>query len=152
MPIRHGSLCKRKRTPIHFSRCRSGGIAGKYGISDHIKSLHMESLKKNEDFKNCYQNGKSYVNRYLVLYMCGNGLGKNRYGISVSKKVGNSVVRHRTTRVIREVCRLHEGELGTDRDLVFVARVRAKELGYFRMERALLHLAEKAGILEKNGD
>ena len=62
----------------------------------------MESLKKTEQFRKCYSTGKSYVNRYLVLYVCGNGLGRNRIGISVSKKVGNSVVRHRITRLIRE--------------------------------------------------
>ena len=106
----------------------------------------MESLKKNADFKYCYQNGKSYVNRHLVLYVCGNGLDRNRLGISVSKKVGNSVVRHRTTRLIREAVRLHETEFLPGHDIVFVARVRAKEIGYFRMEKALLHLIRKAGI------
>ena len=113
----------------------------------------MESLKKNADFKNCYQNGTSFVNRYLVMYMCGNGLGTNRIGISVSKKVGNSVVRHRTTRLIREVCRLHEGQFekgGTGLDLVFVARVRAKGISYFQMESALLQLMRRAKILKKD--
>ena len=112
----------------------------------------METLKKNLDFRNCYANGKSYVNRHLVMYMCGNGLETVRIGISVSKKVGNSVVRHRTTRLIREVCRLHESEYAScaaGKDLVFVARVRAKDIGYFQMERSLLHLMKKAGILAK---
>ena len=66
----------------------------------------MESLKKNEDFSKCYRTGRSYVNRDLVLYVCGNDLNRNRVGISVSKKVGNSVVRHRITRLIRESYRL----------------------------------------------
>jgi len=106
----------------------------------------MESLKKNADFKNCYQKGRSFVNRYLVIYLCGNGQDKNRFGISVSKKVGNSVVRHRTVRLIREVCRLHEKEFDGGFDIVFVARVRAKGIDYFRMEHALLQLVKKAGI------
>lgn len=108
----------------------------------------MESLKKNADFKNCYQTGRSFVNRHLVLYLCGNGRDGNRYGISVSKKVGNSVVRHRITRLIREAIRLHEGELSPGYDVVFVARVRARETDYFRMEKALLHLAGKAGLTQ----
>ena len=53
-----------------------------------------ESLKKNKDFQVVYKNGKSYANRYLVLYIRENGMDKNRLGISVSKKVGNIVVRH----------------------------------------------------------
>lgn len=109
-------------------------------------AFFMESLKKNADFKNCYNTGRSYVNKYLVLYVCGNGLEKNRVGISVSKKVGNSVVRHRTTRLVRESYRLHEQEFISGRDLVFVARVRSKEAGFFEIERALLQLMKKAGI------
>lgn len=112
----------------------------------NLKLESMESLKKNADFKYCYQNGKSYVNRHLVLYVCGNGMDRNRFGISVSKKVGNSVVRHRTTRLIREAVRLHEAEFAPGHDIVLVARVRAKEIGYFRMESALLHLIKKAGL------
>ena len=53
-----------------------------------------ESLKKNRDFQNVYNNGKSYANKYLVMYVLENNLNRNRIGISVSKKVGNSVIRH----------------------------------------------------------
>ena len=109
----------------------------------------MESLKKNDDFRKCYRTGKSYVNRDLVLYVCGNDMGKNRIGISVSKKVGNSVVRHRITRLIRESYRLHEQMFNSGLDMVVVARSRAKDADYHRVEDALLHLAGKAGIYDK---
>ena len=113
----------------------------------------MESLKKNDDFRKCYRTGKSYVNRDLVLYVCGNDLGRNRIGISVSKKVGNSVVRHRITRLIRESYRLHEQMFNSGLDMVVVARTRAKDADYHRIEGALLHLAGKAGIYgKKNND
>ena len=107
----------------------------------------MESIKKNEDFRKCYRTGRSFVDRDLVLYVCGNGLMRNRIGISVSKKVGNSVVRHRVTRLIRETCRLHEHELSDGYDIVIVARVRAKETGFFIIEDSFLRLARKAGIM-----
>ena len=67
-----------------------------------------ESLKKNNDFQIVYKSGRSYANKYLVMYVKENGLDKNRLGISVSKKVGNSVVRHHLTRLIRESYRLLE--------------------------------------------
>ena len=51
-----------------------------------------ESLKKNRDFQYVYKNGKSYANKCLVMYIIPNEQNKNRVGISVSKKVGNSVV------------------------------------------------------------
>ena len=65
-----------------------------------------ESLKKNHQFQFVYKYGKSYANKYLVMYVKENGLDKNRIGISVSKKVGNSVVRHRVKRLVRECYRL----------------------------------------------
>ena len=65
-------------------------------------------FKKNKDFRHVYDEGKSYANRILVMYAMTNGLEKNRLGISVSKKVGNSVIRHRLTRLIRESYRLNE--------------------------------------------
>ena len=67
-----------------------------------------ESLKKNSDFRKVYRKGKSKADHYLVLYALPNGTDRNRLGISVSKKVGNSVVRHHLTRLIREIYRLHE--------------------------------------------
>ena len=69
---------------------------------------HTESLKKNRDFQNVYKKGTSFANRYLVMYVMDNGLEINRVGISVSKKVGNSVVRHRVKRLIKEAYRLQE--------------------------------------------
>ena len=112
----------------------------------------MESLKKNDDFRKCYRTGRSYVNRDLVLYVCGNGLGRNRIGISVSKKVGNSVVRHRIKRLIRENYRLREQMFNSGLDMVVVARSRARDADYHRVEDALLKLAGKAGIYDKKNN
>ena len=109
---------------------------------------YSESLKKNSDFKNVYTRGKSYANRYLVMYMLENDLGKNRIGISVSKKVGNSVVRHRITRLIRESYRLHENIFNSGLDIVIVARNSASRVGYSEIESALLHLGKLHHILK----
>ncbi|MDO4284966.1 MAG: ribonuclease P protein component [Eubacteriales bacterium] len=106
----------------------------------------MESLKKNDDFRRCYRTGKSYANRLLVLYVCGNGLERNRIGISVSKKVGNSVVRHRVTRLVRESYRLHEDMFNSGLDMAVVARTRAADASYHEIESALLHLTRQAKL------
>ncbi len=100
-----------------------------------------ESLKKNKDFQNVYRNGKSNANKYLVMYVIDNNMKKNRIGISVSKKVGNSIVRHRLTRLIRESYRLNEDVFEKGKDIVVIARVGAKEKSFFEIESALLHLS-----------
>ena len=110
---------------------------------------YSESLKKNRDFQVVYKSGTSYANRYLIMYVKENQLEKNRIGISVSKKVGNSVVRHRLCRLVRESYRLHEQEFHRGLDIVVVARVSAKERTFREIESALLHLGRLHKIVEK---
>ena len=107
-----------------------------------------ESLKKNHRFQFVYKYGKSYANKYLVMYIKENGTEGNRIGISVSKKVGNSVVRHRVTRLIRESYRLHEAVFNSGLDIVIVARASAASVGYEEIEKALLHLGKLHHIIK----
>lgn len=110
--------------------------------SKEVQMQFSEHLKKNHQFQFVYQNGKSYANKYLVMYVKENGMDKNRIGISVSKKVGNSVVRHRVTRLIRESYRLHENIFNSGLDIVVVARPGAAAVGFEEVESALLHLCK----------
>ena len=106
-----------------------------------------ESLKKNDQFREVYKNGRSLANKYLVIYVLENNLEINRLGISVSKKVGNSVVRHHLARLIRESYRLHEDMFNSGLDIVVVARVNAKNSTYSDIESALLHLGHLQNII-----
>ena len=110
---------------------------------------HTDSLSNNRNFKFVYKNGRSKANRLLVMYVCPNLSDRNRLGISVSKKVGNSVVRHRVTRLIRESYRLHEEMLGSGLDIAVIARENARDAAYHEVESALLHLARLHGCLKK---
>ena len=111
--------------------------------------IYSESLKKNRDFVNVYGNGKSRANKYLVMYVINNGSEKNRIGISVSKKVGNSVVRHRMKRLIKESYRLNEDRFTSGHDMVIVVRTGAAGIGFRDMESALIHLMGIHKILKK---
>lgn len=112
-----------------------------------------ESLKKNHDFQYVYKKGKSFANKYLIMYQMENHLEKNRVGISVSKKVGNSIVRHRVTRLIRESYRLQEGRFQCGLDIIIIARAGAKGRTYQEIESALLHLGKLHNIIDDiNGD
>ena len=64
-------------------------------------------IRKNTEFRTVYRKGKSFSNILLVLYIYKNGKDINRCGISVSKKVGNSVIRGRVKRLISESYRLN---------------------------------------------
>lgn len=109
---------------------------------------YSESLKKNKDFRDVYRNGTSYANKYLVMYVLENQTGKNRLGISVSKKVGNSIVRHRLTRLIREGYRLQEDRFRCGLDIVVIARTGAKGKNYHEIESAMLHLGRLHEVID----
>ena len=133
-------VCKRECAP---------GMFAYFFTKD--KMNNTESLRKTADFHVVYKEGKSIADKNIVVYVRKNGLKINRLGISCSKKVGNSVVRHRFNRLIREVYRLHENIFNSGLDIVVVARTRAKEAGYFDIEKSFLTLAGKSH-LKKNDE
>ncbi|AYF53951.1 ribonuclease P protein component [Clostridium botulinum C] len=107
-----------------------------------------EKIRKNIEFRRVYRRGKSYSNGLLVLYVFknNNNLDKSRIGISVSKKVGNSVVRSRVKRLISESYRLNNTNVKIGYDLVFVARVNSKDKRFSEIESSLINLLKRAGL------
>jgi len=104
---------------------------------------NIDSLRKNEEFQAIYRRHDSVADKYLVIYKA-NGTG--RVGIVCSKKVGNSIVRHRFARLVREVYRLHKEEIAEDKDLIIVARESAKGQGFFVIENSFLSLLKQLSI------
>lgn len=111
-------------------------------------------VRKNTEFRLVYRRGKSYANNLLVLYIFNNRKNidenkqaYNKVGISVSKKVGNSVVRSRSKRLIYESYRLNCDSIKAGYDLVFVARTSIKDKKYSDVQEAMVNLFKKAGLL-----
>lgn len=120
-----------------------------YGWEWFNQMKFSESLKKNKDFQLVYKKGKSYANKHLVMYLLENNTQENRIGISVSKKVGNSIVRHRLTRLIRESYRLNEEKFQSGFDIVVVIRIAAKDKIFKEIESSLLHLGKHHNIVKR---
>lgn len=108
--------------------------------------LFTDSLKKNYQFRFVYNRGKSIANKFLVMYVVKNNTTQNFLGISVSKKVGNSVVRSRVTRLIRETYRLNENKLKTGYSLVVIARNPSNGASYKEIEKSINHLFFKHNL------
>ena len=113
-----------------------------------MKRFH--SLKKNSEFQAVYRQGRSYANKYLVMYVLDTDRKGARIGISVSKKVGNSVVRPRFARLVRESFRLNEDMLEDGKDIVVVARAAARDKKFDKIESAFLHLCGLHNILKES--
>ncbi len=109
------------------------------------------SLKQNSDFRRVYTRGKSAASPRAVVYCRKNRLGRNRTGYTVSKKLGNAVTRNRVRRRLREIMRLNQNRLLQGYDLIVVARSRAVNTEYGRLETDVLHCCEQLHLLKKDG-
>ncbi len=98
------------------------------------------SLKNNREFQYVYSGRNSYANKYLIMYIKPNVIEEHRLGISISKKVGNSVVRHNFCRLCRESFRLNKHVIKDHYDIIIVARKEAKSKNFHEIESAIIHL------------
>lgn len=108
----------------------------------------MKSLK-NPEIRKIYEKGRSKADFFVVLYVLENDGQDNGLAVSVSKKIGNSVVRHRVKRIIKEAYRLHQNEFLSGYDMVIIARAGSKNKKSTDMEKSLLSLAKRIGVLKQ---
>jgi ribonuclease P protein component len=109
-------------------------------------------LRKDKEFKRVYRWGKKYLNNYFVLYQISNGLKTNRFGFTVSKKVGKAVERNYLKRRLREICHRQNSQLVTGFDLVIIPRKPAKRADFPKLNEKLRQLFERANLIHKEVD
>ena len=111
---------------------------------------NTKGLKKDSDFRKVYKHGKSFANRYLVMYILENKSDSSRIGISVSKKVGNAITRNKIRRRIKEAYRLNIDEnVKNGYDIIFIARVSCNEAEYKDIDKDINHLVKKSNLIDK---
>jgi len=106
-----------------------------------------QHLTKPEQFDLVYKEGNAQADRYLVMKAKPNQLEYSRYGISVSKRIGNAVVRNRVKRVLREILRLNN--LNPGWDIVMIARNPASGGDYAQLNKSAVNLLSRDGITVK---
>ena len=104
---------------------------------------NIDSLKKEAEFQRIYQIHDSLADQNLVIYKAP---GTGKLGIVCSKKIGNSVIRHRFSRLVREAFRLHKEELESNYDIIVIARENAKGQGFTVIERSFLTLLKRHSV------
>lgn len=104
------------------------------------------TLKQNHEFRRLYSKGNSTAAPSLAIYCRKNKFPNNRIGYTVSNKIGNAVVRNTIRRRLREIYRLHESEFMLGYDIVIVARTRAANADYHRLEKELLRSFDRLGL------
>ena len=112
---------------------------------------HSElTLRKQSDFSRVYKQGKSKGSRFAVILYRRNGLRFTRTAFVASKKVGNSVKRNRSRRLMRAAYRNLEPNIKSGYDIIFVARAAIIGCKEPEVERQLKKTLESAGILTGN--
>ncbi len=106
-------------------------------------------LRKNMEFKKVYKFGKNYWNRNLILYVRKNGLEDTRVGYTITKKIGNSVVRNKLRRRMKEIYRLNFHRIKKGYDLIFIPKKNIVDISYDELESSMIHIMKIAGVLKK---
>ena len=109
-----------------------------------------DTIKRNHEFHRLYSKGKSAVTPFLVVYTRQSRRSTNRIGFTVSTKIGCAVKRNRVRRRLRELYRLHKEELLPGYDLIVVARVRAVDMPYAKLEKQYLHCLSQLELLRED--
>ncbi len=103
-------------------------------------------LRKSADFAAARAEGRSWADRLLVVSVRPNGSETTRFGFSVSKRLGNAVIRNRIKRRLREIARAAQVEEGFD--VVIIARKDAADADFASLERSAKFLFRRARILQ----
>ena len=107
------------------------------------------TVKENYEFRRLYRKGKYVVSTTMVLYCQRNRRGRTRLGVTVSTKLGKAVVRNRVRRRFREIWRLNKKDMVPGWDIILVARVRAVETSYQKLDKTYRRLLREAGLLKE---
>lgn len=98
-----------------------GQICGGSRMADQ-RFLRAYHIRRGADFRRAYDRRCSASDGLVLVFGCPNDLPYPRLGLSVSRKVGNAVVRNRWKRLIREAFRLSRRRLPEGIDLVVIPR------------------------------
>jgi ribonuclease P protein component len=110
---------------------------------------HSHRLRKNEEFQVVFQKGKSCANKHFVVYaMPREGQAPFRIGISISKKIGNAIIRNRVKRYIRESVMSLEDKILAGVDLVLIVRQGIDQLPLETLRNSLAHVLKRAQVLK----
>lgn len=113
-----------------------------------IEGVRMKKklrIKKNDEFQNVFQNGESFANRQFVVYVLDKpNQDYFRIGLSVSKKMGNAVVRNQIKRYIRQSFLELMDDIKIGRDYVVIARKPTSEMDFFQVKKSLIHVLKRS--------
>ena len=108
-----------------------------------------EHIRTSAEFREVFDAGRRVSVRGFIGYFQDASDGPRKFGMAVSRKVGNAVVRNRVKRYLREVYRRNRVTLRDGLCIVVVARPEAATMDYFQCETAIESLFRKGGARDE---
>lgn len=102
-----------------------------------------EALRTRRDFLRVQNHGTRFQRTHMVLLVAPGEEGRARVGYTVSRKVGNAVVRNRVRRRLKEIIRTHPELLSQGIDHVIVAYNNATTADFGTLEEELTCLLQR---------
>ncbi len=103
-------------------------------------------LKKRKEYNYVYKKGERVNSVSFYIHFTKTWRKMPQIGISVSKQVGNSVVRSRVKRIISEACRLNIDKF-ENKNYIITAKEAAKDKTSLEIEKEILSALKKANLL-----
>jgi ribonuclease P protein component len=111
-------------------------------------ALRPDILRYQKDFDRLYKKGRSFGEKYVVVFQIANGLQYTRKAFLASRKVGGAVARNRARRLMKESFRKIETGIVTGKDVLFVARSTISGAGCAEVEASMRKALKKCGLLQ----
>jgi ribonuclease P protein component len=116
-------------------------LAGKTLVLNRFTK--RDRLLKRSDFLKLSLSGTKVQNKHFVLIYSDNENRENRMGVTVTKRVGKSVVRNRIKRYCREFFRLNRCIIPGNVDINIIAKKNALALDSKQMFQSLENIFKK---------
>ncbi|MCI8589057.1 MAG: ribonuclease P protein component [Bacilli bacterium] len=106
-------------------------------------------VKENRDFNKIIEKGSCYKNKYFILNTMKNEINHYRFGISISKKTGNAVIRNLYKRKLRNIIDANKKLYSKDKDYIIIIRKNCLDVEYKELEKQFLYLIKNSNLSEE---